>query len=503
MDRLPEQAHSSFSLTLPKTMTLSIKQLSLSALLGSLALATFACKDDPAGSTTNSADARAASAVKQTCTVSPADFASWFVSGEVTPNGVVKPANSLVDFETPGEFYQWSWQMFLWQTSPNDGGLVFNTPPFYDLDAAGNLTTNTAGKSKLQRIRGAKDNNEKVAGTGQAGMISGVLMTQDTGISPDGSLVYYALHVNDVYAYMASGINSKELTGLNQFPTTQPELQSIINYAGESYGASLPDSQALTLELKSSWVKADPSLDLSQYLTITADVPLYTRESDLKWTWDGSSMEKDVTLACIGYHLVGPSSGHPEMIWATFEHVSNAPDANYYYLNGNSEVTVKINWTSNDTPVEKDWLLMSPDGTRQASNQMHMEVNGPAIVATPGNVISASDSSRTHPWGNKPDEASAANNTDIISLNENIQSMLAEADPRRNYFLVGATWTRNGVPGVGLQLPDVAGSMVLANTSMETYFQSKNCFDCHQGGKLDGLSHVFTDIKPLPKPIRK
>ena len=33
---------------------------------------------------------------------------------------------------------------------------------------------------------------------------------------------------------------------------------------------------------------------------------------------------------------------------------------------------------------------------------------------------------------------------------------------------------------------------------METYFQYKNCFDCHQGGNIDGLSHIFSEINPLP-----
>ncbi len=449
--------------------------------------------------------------VKPTCTVTPEEFATWFSSGKVTENGVVNAADSLVDFQTAGDFYKWSWQMFLWQTSPNQGGLVFNTPPFYDLEADGTLTSNTANQKKsLTRMSGIKPTVaaipkatanpaalENVDGTGQAGVISGVLMTQDVALTPGGSLVYYAIHVNDVYAYMASGINSNQLTGLNQFPTTPEQLDKITAYAKQAYGVDIKDGNALTLELKSSWVKADPGMDLSKFLTIVADVPLYKKESDEKWTWDGTTSE-EVTLACIGYHLVGPSTNHPEMIWATFEHVSNAPDSNFYYTNTSDKVAEKVNWNSDGTPIEKDWLLMSGSGTQQATDEMHMQMSGNEIVATPGHTISPSDTSRTHPWGGKADQSSAVNNTDIISLNQNIQSMLDQGDPRRNYFLVGATWTKNGVPGVGLQLPEVAGSLTLANSTMETYFQFKNCFDCHQGGEINGLSHIFSTIKPLP-----
>jgi len=452
--------------------------------------------------------------VKPTCTVSSKDFASWFTSGKVTKDGFVKPANSLVNFTTACDFYKWSWQMFLWQTSPNSDGLVFNTAPFYDLDADGNLSSNTSGKSSIKRmhmrVRGAKaaksittTKAENVDGTGQAGVINGVLMTQDVSPTKGGSLVYYAIHVNDVYAYMASGVNSKTLTGLDEFPTTQGQLQQIEDYAKSTYGATIQDGNVLTLELKSSWIKADPSIDLSKYLTIVADVPSYVKNSAKEWTWDGTSMEKDVTLACIGYHHVGPSTNHPEMIWATFEHVSNAPDANFFYTDTSGTVKEQVNWNPDGTPIQKDWLLMSPTGTRNASDQMHMKMDGNKIVATKGNTISPSDTSRTHPWGGKADKSSAVNNTDIISINQNIQSQLAPGDPRANYFLVGATWTANGVPGVGLQLPEVKGSLTLANSTMETYFQFKNCFECHQGGKLDGLSHIFTEITPLPVPPKK
>src|SRR5215468_8247434 len=56
---------------------------------------------------------------KATCTVSAVEFENWFVSGTVTLNGSVDPANSLTFPNIPNcTFYKWSEQMFLWLTSP-------------------------------------------------------------------------------------------------------------------------------------------------------------------------------------------------------------------------------------------------------------------------------------------------------------------------------------------------------------------------------------------------
>lgn len=436
--------------------------------------------------------------VQASCTVPQADFEKWFKGGAITKDGLVTPADSLQSLDTLCAFYQWSWRMFLWQVSETPDGLVFNTSPFYDLNDSNELVSNGGGKSRKMYVRGGKQ--EEVGRTGQAGVVSGVLMSQP-GETHDGSIVYYAIHVNDVYAYMASGVNSNQLTGVENFPITVEERDAITEYAKTTYGVDIADADSLAMELKSSWVKASDVVDASNFITITADVPKYTQDSDQKWTWDGTSVETDVTLALVGYHVVGSAADHPEMIWATFEHQRNASDENYYYIDADGNVAEQKNWNDDGTPISAMSHLFT-DGTskKQSMNQMFMEMKGSDIVATPGHSISASNTIRTHPWGSSPKQSSAVNNTAIISINQNVTSMLADGDVRKNYFLAGATWTDNGVPGVGFQIPEVAGSLTLANATMETYFQFKNCFDCHNGGKLKGLSHIFGSIKPLPAP---
>lgn len=85
------------------------------------------------------------------CTVTQAVFNSWFVSGTASPNGAVKPANSITFPHTNNcSFYQWSHNMFLWLTSPATqyGGTktVLESPLFYDV-----MPTDSAGKRKLQQ----------------------------------------------------------------------------------------------------------------------------------------------------------------------------------------------------------------------------------------------------------------------------------------------------------------------------------------------------------------
>jgi len=36
-------------------------------------------------------------------------------------------------------------------------------------------------------------------------------------------------------------------------------------------------------------------------------------------------------------HVVGTVKGHPEMVWATFEHVNNAPNEAYPYTNNKNK----------------------------------------------------------------------------------------------------------------------------------------------------------------------
>ncbi|QAU23172.1 hypothetical protein EO087_03505 [Dyella sp. M7H15-1] len=89
------------------------------------------------------------------CAVSPATFASWFVSGKPSLNGPVNPANS-IQFPNQNDcnFYNWGAQMFLWLTSQASGpygssGFVFDSPIFYNISGS-SYSQNPGGIAPLQ-----------------------------------------------------------------------------------------------------------------------------------------------------------------------------------------------------------------------------------------------------------------------------------------------------------------------------------------------------------------
>ena len=219
---------------------------------------------------------------------------------------------------------------------------------------------------------------------GQAG--DGVLRAQN------GSLVYYATMVNDVYAYFLTGTKNGGITPPStQFPTNTTDLNKITAFAS-AHGKTFPDSNALAVEVKTSWVEAAGLANLGSYITMQATIPTYNQSNPNQWTPNG---QKTAQLAMVGIHVVGSTKGHPEMIWATFEHVDNTPNAGYSYINtSNATVTVPQNTAGN-------WLFSANNATGPF-NVEHMFFNSPNIVSAPPFTISASDTMRSKPWGKTP-----------------------------------------------------------------------------------------------------
>lgn len=526
------------------------------------------------------------------CPLSAATFAGWFQSGSVSLNGVVNPANSLINLAPDCGFYAWSEQMFMWLNSPaptayGGGAHIFDSPAFYDVsppDAGGNRTllTHTTGVIRPFPLRAAQrgphglpvvadssgrllefappdaklkplvrdpsgklveiahvrlenrrhillDSEGKVieaqhlatvvsAAEQRAGnapmvqkfLIDGISIFIDPSLAvidveqgqadfsaleaqtaANGSMVYYATMVNDVYAYFLTGVKDGAITTStpNQFPTTNADLNSIVAFA-MAHGKPnppFPDPNALAIEVKSSWVVAAGLPNLSTYVTMTATIPTYNQSNPNLWTPTG---QQTVQLALVGMHVVGSTAGHPEMVWATFEHISNTPNATYTYNSTAGAQTVSQNTSGT-------WLF-STSGSAGPFNIAHMSFTGPPsnnIQSSGSFTISPSDTLRSDPWG--IDGTNAFSNTEVISMNAHVRGMMASGDVRANYVMTGATWTPFGSPPSG-PTPGV-GTNRLANSTMETYQQSvSNCFTCHQNGlNPNGLSHVYGGLKPL------
>lgn len=332
----------------------------------------------------------------------------------------------------------------------------------------------------------------------------------------NGSLIYYGIHANDVYAYFLTAMRQGQIPSTAPFPTTAADLTPITNFAS-AHGVSFPDSNpptssALAVEVKTSWIEASKLPDPQNYVTMTATVPTYNTSNPNQWTPNG---EKTVQLALVGMHVVGSTAGHPEMIWATFEHVGNTPNDTYQYVN-NGGTTITVNRDTSGT-----WLF-SASNSSGPFNQMHMTVDPITgnINATLGFSISPSDTIRSKAWGgafdqtpNPIDPTTAASNSEIISINNSVRGQMP-GDVRGNYILTGATWTIGGAAPTssfdGNFANNEVGTSKMANSTMETYDQGantfatgSNCFLCHSGitpmgpGCFDGLSHIFTCLQAL------
>jgi hypothetical protein len=337
---------------------------------------------------------------------------------------------------------------------------------------------------------------------------SGVLLAQNS------SIVYYTIVANDVFTYFASGVNSGKIAA-QQFPTTQVELDNIQKYAHDRYGVqkTFPDASALAVEVKLSWVDISAVSDPSTYVRTFAFVPTYDTTNPKQWVPTG---ERFTTLALVGVHIVGSVNRHPEMIWSTYEHFGNSPVGPYKYIKqGNKTV---------DVPADSagKWLFSKSNSTGPF-NEVHADYQNPPNIQ--GLNVSPSDTQLVYPFGvapnggqpNQEDLSPALANTEVISINNSVQShlrKLAPGDVRANYYLVGSTWTNGGYAPTGPYHRDTnegkgaeIGTSHLANSTMETYHQAgstggaSNCFSCHfsNPGQLatTDISHIFSDMLPL------
>lgn len=319
----------------------------------------------------------------------------------------------------------------------------------------------------------------------------------DVLISSGGSLVYYVTIVNDVFAFMRTGESDGGITPApSQFPTTQSELDKIAAFAA-AHGKTFPDAEALAIITKTAWVEAAGLSNPDDYLTVDAVVPIFDKSDPKKWSATG---QKNVKLALVGMHVVGSAAGHPELIWATFEHLNNSPLGAYTYFDTNN-VKKSVAQSASDS-----WLFSSVSSSNNF-NVPHAIFDAGAIEAKSPFVISAADTIRWKAWGaafgvspNPIDASDTASNTEIISINNSVRGQLAKGDARANYVLVGATWTTLGQPP---NARNQVGTSKLANTTMETYQQGTgnavggtNCFSCHKTNQTS-VSHVYGDLNPL------
>jgi len=245
-------------------------------------------------------------------------------------------------------------------------------------------------------------------------------------------------------------------------------------------GIDLPDGTAKfaqygktgSMEFKASWVELpDPSkwryFKTSKAYVVAADPKIPPRL---------------VTVGLVGLHIIHKTAKAPQFVWATFEHVNNAPS------------TADI---QNNTLLA--WYTYYNRNCDPQTDHYHCSPNAQARPASP-------EHSRFPQAGTDPQGAAVQvvrenpiNSTtvdDIAGLNQWVWELIRQSNPKSvflNYQLVDVSWSSApaSVPP-GSNIPLTAGNPMpnpgaqkVANTTMETYVQSRNtCMDCHASAPI-------------------
>jgi hypothetical protein len=384
-------------------------------------------------------------------------------------------------------FYQASWQNFLVVTQPD---------PETGETA---LKTYATVNDLFERT---KPRPERTAWLGDIKQAGGRQILIDQAGRP----IYYGIHVNRAF---------EDFVAENKLRT--PE--GVRNADSELF---LP---AEVIELKSAWQEVDVELDDPSLDSWIATRALVSRLSQV----DGQIREdhndpREVTVRMLALHVAFTLPGHPELIWATFEH-SRADDDEELETDpsdiapihpGMNPLLSDPNNLSDDRVVRRGDTILFKGGTRaNAANQGYVEsdltldAERQVFEGAQTSIYRMFPASKSHTT--EADGAIDALNINVRSLFEKSRDKLSAADKREHYRLAGALWMDKpeyfktnatlmndttspfaNMPGYeddirengsDSDLSIQAGEDRLSSTAMESFTQGPaafpNCFSCH------------------------
>ena len=375
------------------------------------------------------------------------------------PSWITAPQqpNEIAKSETFCDFYQFSWQWFLAQTSlstTNSQERVFERQNVYLFDGTKNQCSL---EDNIGRSVASSSMQQRVVKSDQ---VEDIQADRNAMYDRDGNVLYYNIW-----------------------------------YADQNCMATEKGFDSGTMEIKGSWMKLEaPSLDYF-------------------WIETQNENTESVYYGLVGFHMSIFTKNHPEMIWATWEHKKNAPNCN-----GTSAGT---DWNFTSEKASQCLIdNKSVDACSEFNFNTPTQYTGhPPTQSTPNNICRVhpyGNESGESVNGND----NADNLESIIELNEQLVgkdgfiTSLSDKNPMKvwsNYEMIGGLWTKDGQASGNLPVPHKGGepdpespqrgSLYLANTSMETFEQSENsyvpnCFGCHQYNPEQPLnvSHIQQNL---------
>lgn len=384
------------------------------------------------------------------------------------PTWITDAANPPIEIPGGGktlcEFYQFSWQWFIsLMDAPGGSQRAYQNPATYPvfLGSGKNSCADNPTSSKLF-VRTGKDDNVSAEDFTAPSEMNQAL---DNAVIYDqnGNIVLYEARFDRNMCNLPPG------------------------------SRTLP---AGTTEIKSSWRTISEN-EKADYVWITSDTNNNGRHEDSE------------LYGMVGFHLVNSTKLHPEFIWATFEHKSNAPDCQ-----GKASGSRSGDWSF----TSKRCAEQLPDAsTANCSFNKTLDpkkTDDSPLTGTPTEIC------RVYANATAPgDNQARTNSGNIVSINAQLTGIFSALPGTsslrvlKNYKIVGALWLSD-IAKKSSRKSNQRGSIQLANTTMETNAQqgfgeleyispanlepAANCFDCHgyKGpGRNAHVSHIFSKIR--------
>lgn len=408
-------------------------------------------------------------------TINPATAADCTAPDDWTNHAVVPKPDSSVEPSSTCDFHRWAWNTFLWMTQ--DVAQAPRFDDFYTLAALRALPAAPpkAGQSALlPRVDKASGGgaNGDVNAIHQAGR-RGILVNAEQPGATWGFVTYFSQSVNDTFY---SFIRDQRLYDAETYRAADPYL-------------AFPNG---AMEFKFSWKVVHPGMDTSRFFTTSADIAKLVTDPQSGDVTASTTQTRPATVALVGVHVVGVVQNHPEFIWATFEHIDNAP---------NLPPGMRVDA---GTPVSnRDWTFYAAKTPASASNVPN--AGKVAFIGAPeaqrvGPVVNVF---RQYAYGSDQSSDGKKNAAAIQNLNASVhQATLGKGSVWRNYRLIGSVWGAANTLIPNMTVTPI-GSTLLSNATMETFTQSgTNCLSCHNTfaltpggeGKNINVSHVFKEI---------
>ncbi|KXH82712.1 hypothetical protein [Chryseobacterium kwangjuense] len=375
---------------------------------------------------------------------------NWKASDE---RGLPDTTAVAADYGMPGDYSPTVWESYLsiedvfsarqpqtWNLKSKNGYIKYinEINKFTDINAA-------LPKPKLRAMLGGNVDEIMQA--------KGAWLTDQSG-----NIVWYEIRMNNIESDFVRQNKLYNSDNLNAF-------------AAKNQGVWLPME---SIEIKAAWrIIPDSQLESLKnlYKISRAMVPEIKGFDKNNQPIYGKYSPK--YLGLVGLHIIRKTNQSPQFTWMTFEHVNNAP------TEGQVDPSVKYCFYN---PKSKDKPNQSP-------------VPGQDSLNTPVQVVRIADN---------------AISADIQQLNKQIQAMIKKSNPKsvwQYYQLVNVQWPENPIQDTNNNktAPLMDGGITpsnIANVTMETYIQEKQCMDCHKNASVGAqkyptdYSFIFLKAKP-------